>query len=593
MIAEGHVAWVPCATEEVDLHAGFTETSLMLHLRPEAVRLDRPRPGTPSRSRRSCPLLMAGGVGAVSANGVLGDPPAPRPRGERVLAEMVADAGQRIRDGCPMPAACSRGQRSATRMSRVALVTGAARGIGAATVRTLVATGTASSPSTRAPETTCMTVSRTRWPPAPSSMPWPRSSPTRCCGRRRTRPDALAALPPTRSTRWGRLDAAVAAAAVIAGGRRCGRRPDAQLDALGRRRPRGLEHRRRRRSRTCSPARPVRLPVRRGGLGRRDARTVPPRGLQRRQARRRRPGEGARRRPGRHRGHRRARSRPARRGRRMLDATAELYGLADPDEFAATSSAPGARAGRGRRDDRASAARSRGQRSTARGPRRRRLPADDPARTASASGWHRASAYTTAAAPWSAARRSGCSTSARRAPALVRDGTLVVADSDHRPARRAAARLRDGRTRRGPARRRRRSTKSPSSSRSATAPTGLDRLLAGLGRHARGRRRRRLAATRSGRRGGRTARRRLRPAAPQRRPGRRPQRGARARCARRTSRSSTPTSSSTPRAAAAGRPLRRPAGRGGRARGCRASAQRRPRRFERWDVDGLSLDLGP
>ena len=37
---EGHdVGWVPCATELVDLHAGFTETSLMLHLRPAAVRM--------------------------------------------------------------------------------------------------------------------------------------------------------------------------------------------------------------------------------------------------------------------------------------------------------------------------------------------------------------------------------------------------------------------------------------------------------------------------------------------------------------------------------------------------------------------------
>ena len=37
---EGHECWVPCATEDVDLHAGLTETSLMLHLRPESVRLD-------------------------------------------------------------------------------------------------------------------------------------------------------------------------------------------------------------------------------------------------------------------------------------------------------------------------------------------------------------------------------------------------------------------------------------------------------------------------------------------------------------------------------------------------------------------------
>ena len=38
--ASDEVEWVPCATEDVDLHAGFTETSLMLHLRPGSVRLE-------------------------------------------------------------------------------------------------------------------------------------------------------------------------------------------------------------------------------------------------------------------------------------------------------------------------------------------------------------------------------------------------------------------------------------------------------------------------------------------------------------------------------------------------------------------------
>jgi mycofactocin precursor peptide peptidase len=41
LVAEGHdVGWVACATEEVDLHAGLTETSLMLHLRPDLVKMD-------------------------------------------------------------------------------------------------------------------------------------------------------------------------------------------------------------------------------------------------------------------------------------------------------------------------------------------------------------------------------------------------------------------------------------------------------------------------------------------------------------------------------------------------------------------------
>lgn len=103
MLAEQHaVGWVPCATESVDLHAGITETSLMLHLRPDSVRLEQAEPGETRPLADIMPLLMAGGVGAVSPNGVLGDPTgASAEMGERVLAEMTADALQRIRDGAP------------------------------------------------------------------------------------------------------------------------------------------------------------------------------------------------------------------------------------------------------------------------------------------------------------------------------------------------------------------------------------------------------------------------------------------------------------------------------------------------------------
>ena len=103
MIAEQHaVGWVPCATEDVDLHAGFTETSLMLHLRPDSVRVERAEPGETRPLSEIMPLLMAGGVGAVSPNGVLGDPTgASAEIGERVLSEMTADAVRRIRDGIP------------------------------------------------------------------------------------------------------------------------------------------------------------------------------------------------------------------------------------------------------------------------------------------------------------------------------------------------------------------------------------------------------------------------------------------------------------------------------------------------------------
>lgn len=102
LTTEGHpVAWVACATESVDLHAGRTETSLMLHLRPDDVRLERAVAGNTQPLQEILPAMIAGGVAAVSANGVLGDPAgASAEEGARVLAGMVADvvaAGERIR----------------------------------------------------------------------------------------------------------------------------------------------------------------------------------------------------------------------------------------------------------------------------------------------------------------------------------------------------------------------------------------------------------------------------------------------------------------------------------------------------------------
>ena len=53
--ASDEIEWVACATEGHDLHAGFTETSLMLHLRPESVRLDLAEAGNTQPLRRSSP----------------------------------------------------------------------------------------------------------------------------------------------------------------------------------------------------------------------------------------------------------------------------------------------------------------------------------------------------------------------------------------------------------------------------------------------------------------------------------------------------------------------------------------------------------
>ena len=96
LMTEGHdVAWIPCATKHSDLHAGRTETSLMLHLRPDAVRLDRAESGNTQPLQEILPALVTGGVRAVSANGVLGDPAgASAEEGGRILTRMVNDIAE-------------------------------------------------------------------------------------------------------------------------------------------------------------------------------------------------------------------------------------------------------------------------------------------------------------------------------------------------------------------------------------------------------------------------------------------------------------------------------------------------------------------
>ena len=68
------VAWFPCGVPGGDAHAGRTETSLVLHVEPVAVRVDLAEPGEISPIAELLPRLRSGGVVAVSPNGVLGDP---------------------------------------------------------------------------------------------------------------------------------------------------------------------------------------------------------------------------------------------------------------------------------------------------------------------------------------------------------------------------------------------------------------------------------------------------------------------------------------------------------------------------------------
>ena len=91
--AEGRavLAWAP-RIPGGDAHAGRTETSLLLALRPELVRLDAAEPGDIRPLAAVMGELRRGGVGAVSANGVLGDPAgASAGEGERLLATLAAD----------------------------------------------------------------------------------------------------------------------------------------------------------------------------------------------------------------------------------------------------------------------------------------------------------------------------------------------------------------------------------------------------------------------------------------------------------------------------------------------------------------------
>jgi mycofactocin system creatininase family protein len=101
LVGEGRdAAWVPCATTEADAHAGYTETSLMLHLRPWAVRLDRAEAGNTAPISELWAELVRHGVGAVSRNGVLGDPAgAGAEEGRRCLEAMAHGIVALVRDG--------------------------------------------------------------------------------------------------------------------------------------------------------------------------------------------------------------------------------------------------------------------------------------------------------------------------------------------------------------------------------------------------------------------------------------------------------------------------------------------------------------
>jgi creatinine amidohydrolase len=99
------LAWSP-RIPGGDAHAGRTETSLLLALAPEVVRLDAAEAGNTSPLAELLPRLRTEGVAAVSSNGVLGDPAgASAAEGSTTLGALVDDAAAAIGPFCH---ACAR-----------------------------------------------------------------------------------------------------------------------------------------------------------------------------------------------------------------------------------------------------------------------------------------------------------------------------------------------------------------------------------------------------------------------------------------------------------------------------------------------------
>lgn len=80
-----------------DAHAGRTETSLLLAIRPDLVRLAEAAPGETAPLPSIASRLRTGGVRAVAPNGVLGDPTgASAAEGAALLATLVDDLASSV-----------------------------------------------------------------------------------------------------------------------------------------------------------------------------------------------------------------------------------------------------------------------------------------------------------------------------------------------------------------------------------------------------------------------------------------------------------------------------------------------------------------
>jgi creatinine amidohydrolase len=94
------LAWWPTAAmagRPGDLHAGRSETSMMLALRPLDVRTEQASAGPESALEELIDLMRARGVRAVSDSGVLGDPSgASAAEGAKLLDTLVEDLFCRV-----------------------------------------------------------------------------------------------------------------------------------------------------------------------------------------------------------------------------------------------------------------------------------------------------------------------------------------------------------------------------------------------------------------------------------------------------------------------------------------------------------------
>ena len=87
-----HAVWSLPAYEGSDMHAGRTETSVMLHLRPHEVDMGSARPGADGDTSEIIARMRTHGIRGVSASGVIGDPSAATAEHGQAVVRMWADS---------------------------------------------------------------------------------------------------------------------------------------------------------------------------------------------------------------------------------------------------------------------------------------------------------------------------------------------------------------------------------------------------------------------------------------------------------------------------------------------------------------------